>query len=183
MNSRCHPHQQEIYSQKICWLNIALFCSHFFFFSSQLLRRQKFKWLRLRQKLLRMLREKRSRWRIYVGKSWQLWIIKLWKHCDLFHACKRCGRASSTMVFADLLRRFALPFSSWAEKTAEEEEDTHVEYIRKIKICTDDDTLNLASVDVNHPWIFNHENICSQRARDYFLFLTSIQKELSKLLP
>lgn len=43
--------------------------------------------------------------------------------------------------------RFALPFSCFIQTTVEKE-NTHVEHIQKIKICTDDDTLNLASADV-----------------------------------
>ena len=81
-------------------------------------------------------------------KSRQLWIIKIW-NADLSHACKRCGRAPLTMVTADpVLSRLAMSFLCSVEIKLQKNENTHVEYIRKIKICTDDDTLNLASVDV-----------------------------------
>lgn len=46
-----------------------------------------------------------------------------------------------------------MPFSCFVRSTVEKG-NTHVEHIQKMKICTDDDTLNLASADVtNHEYL------------------------------
>jgi hypothetical protein len=64
-----------------------------------------------------------------------------------------------------------------------EKENTHVEHIQKIKICTDDDTLNLASVDVTiHEYLIMKTFVLSEH-EIIFCFSASTEMSFRRFCP